>query len=416
MALFTTNLPDYVDGIFQCDICYNPSSGIAGVYHCSCGWDCCRRCSGNKHCDRVNEIKEEADGSGDALLFEGARAGLLDVVEYVLESNVSLDVTNDQGETALEVSCQQQHWDVAHFLVSRGDTARRRTALFWLAARYGGADTMRRLLEGNAAVDQTNDSHATALGVAATHGHAGVVTVLLDAQADVQHVDGEGLTALRLAARKGHVEVARLLLQLPQKRNPISLITAAEGGDIEEVIRLLQAKAEVNHATGEDGSAPLHVACRQNRLEVTTVLVGAGAALDQTNNSGCTPLYTAAVNGHAEVLQLLVSAQASVDLADDDGCTPLWAACLGGHVEIARLLVGAGAALHLARDNGCAPLFVAAEGGHSEVVRLLVSAQADVNQSRKSGTTPLHIASCHGHVEAAQVLVSAQANVDLADD
>lgn len=57
----------------------------------------------------VADTKEEADGSGDALLFEGARAGLLDVVEYVLESNVSLDVTNDQGETA-GTECGTSPW------------------------------------------------------------------------------------------------------------------------------------------------------------------------------------------------------------------------------------------------------------------------------------------------------------------
>jgi ankyrin repeat protein len=83
------------------------------------------------------------------------------------------------------------------------------------AAERGHVDTVRVLLENNAAVNAppAADGGRTALQAAAEGGHIDTVRVLLQNNAAVNAPpagDG-GRTALQAAAERGHVELSKLL-------------------------------------------------------------------------------------------------------------------------------------------------------------------------------------------------------------
>ena len=66
----------------------------------------------------------------------------------------------------------------------------------------------------------------------------------------------------------------------------------------------------------------------------------AGANKDQgTTDDGTTPLLIAAQNGHLEVVRFLVESGAKKDQCTiDDGSTPLRVAAQKGHLEVVRFL------------------------------------------------------------------------------
>ena len=98
----------------------------------------------------------------------------------------------------------------------------------------------------------------------------------------------------------------------------------------------------------EDANAmtPLCAASRNGSLKcVSSLLIEAGANKDQgTTDDGSTPLFIAAQKGHLEVVRFLVESGANKDQGTtDDGATPLFIAAQKGHLEVVRFLVESGA-------------------------------------------------------------------------
>ena len=76
--------------------------------------------------------------------------------------------------------------------------------------------------------------------------------------------------------------------------------------NLDKVRIALNLKAEVNAKDG-NGQTPLHVAARNNSLEVAELLISSGAEVNAKDNRGETPLHLAAWNGHQKMKELLQS-------------------------------------------------------------------------------------------------------------
>ena len=76
---------------------------------------------------------------------------------------------------------------------------------------------------------------------------------------------------------------------------------------------LLAGGADVNQQIGRSarGVTPLHCVCHKGHTEGVTVLLAAGANVNQASD-GCTPLYIACQRGHADVVTKLIAANADV--------------------------------------------------------------------------------------------------------
>ena len=106
--------------------------------------------------------------------------------------------------------------------------------------------------------------------------------------------------------------------------------------------RLLAAGADPNACVaGQKPSeevvltTPLRMAARYGHLEVSRLLVDAGADPSRANSDGATPLMVAAQNGHPEVLRLLLGRGAAVDAAHPASiCTAFHFACFDNQVSV----------------------------------------------------------------------------------
>ncbi|XP_028969164.1 ankyrin repeat domain-containing protein 50 [Galendromus occidentalis] len=198
------------------------------------------------------------------------------------------------------------------------------------------------------------------------------------------------------------------------------LHTAANDGDLNLVVRLLEIGAEIERSD-RNGQTALNLAARQGFTQIVEVLLKSGAAVDHADLDGWTPLRSSAWAGHAAVVDTLLEYKAQVDLADADGRTALRAASWGGHDEIVLKLLKAGADVNAKDAEGRTALIAAAYMGHSAIVGHLLDNGADINHADKDGRTALSVAALcvpasQGHHSAVvSLLLERGAEVDHRD-
>lgn len=154
---------------------------------------------------------------------------------------------------------------------------------------------------------------------------------------------------------------------------------AAMDGDAAAVRALLKDAADVNAAQG-DGMSALHWAAMQGNLEITNLLLYAGANVKATTRIGSyTPLFLAARQGHAEVIKALLAADADPSSASSNGTTPLMVAAASGNVDAVRLLLDRGVDVNAAEPvRGNTAVMFAAANNRPAVITLLASRGADL--------------------------------------
>jgi len=113
---------------------------------------------------------------------------------------------------------------------------------------------------------------------------------------------------------------------------PAPVAEAAMKRDTEAVRALLKNGEDVNAAQG-DGMTALHWAARNGDLELTQMLLYAGANVKATTRlGGYTPLLMAADQGHANVIATLVATPLALLIGAAGGGAPGYALAFGAVV------------------------------------------------------------------------------------
>lgn len=201
---------------------------------------------------------------------------------------------------------------------------------------------------------------------------------------------------------------------LEQKKEELNfkLLLAADAGDQQEVLRLLNLGAEVN-TRDADGVTLLMFASEQGHLNVVKTLVINGADINLKPKNGIGAFTSAVRARRFEIVEYLWEKGANVDEADNDLLTPLLHAIVFTDVPMTRLLLDLKAGLEKTDYLGYNALRLAATMNHKDIVSLLIEAGADVNSADPKGFTPLMLAVQHGLDTIVQILLENNASLDL---
>lgn len=317
----------------------------------------------------------------------------------------------------LHLAIENKDVDMVQLLLERGadplrpDQARESPLI--LAARGGSADIVRALLEHGAEPDAREPNFdQTPLMVAVRAGATDVVQVLLSHDVDVN-----------AQSKPGAVPDFRL----PSSNAGSKGVGIVRGGWPE--------RGERSPVGG--AKTPLLYATRAGNLELTQLLLAAGADIEQADANGITPLLNAVLNATVETLErpaaqhlavahYLIGQGANVNAADWYGETPLRAAVdlrnldvngadknngidRGAALELITALLEKGAEpnartkekqpehrfitrigdLSWVDFTGQTAFLRAALAGDVTVMRLLLEHGADPNIATYAGTTPL---------------------------
>jgi ankyrin repeat protein len=163
---------------------------------------------------------------------------------------------------------------------------------------------------------------------------------------------------------------------------------------------LVQQNADVN-APQADGTTALDWAVEADDLELTDLLIRAGAHVSAANQAGATPLLLATINGNATLIERLIAGGADPNAPlTKSADTALMMASRTGKIEALKVLLDHGAQVNVKETwGGTTPLMWAISERHSDVAKLLIDHGADVNAKSNfvpsasgrgfEGTTPV---------------------------
>nr|XP_049577578.1 uncharacterized protein ank2a isoform X27 [Syngnathus scovelli] len=355
--------------------------------------------------------------------LRAARAGNIDKVLEFLKNGVDISTSNQNGLNALHLAAKEGHQDLVDELLERGapvdsSTKKGNTALH-IASLAGQKEVVRLLVKRGADVNSQSQNGFTPLYMAAQENHLEVVRYLLENDGNQSIATEDGFTPLAIALQQGHNAVVSLLLEHDTKgkvRLP-ALHIAARKDDTKSAALLLQndhnadvqSKMMVNRTT-ESGFTPLHIAAHYGNVNVSTLLLNRGAAVDFTARNGITPLHVASKRGNTNMVVLLLDRGAQIDAKTRDGLTPLHCAARSGHDSAVELLLEKGAPILARTKNGLSPLHMSAQGDHVECVKLLLQDKAPVDDVTLDYLTALHVAAHCGHYRVTKLLLDKKAN------
>jgi GA-binding protein transcription factor beta len=153
------------------------------------------------------------------------------------------------------------------------------------------------------------------------------------------------------------------------------LLKAAAEGNVDETKALLNRGALFT--ADWLGTSPLHLAARNNHLEVCEILLKAGISRDARTKVDKTSLHMAASEGHINIVETLLEYGSDPDCRDLLGMTPLHWAAQNGHAEVVKILVKHFAQTDPLNKFDLTPADVAAQIDRQDIVDLI---NVDINE------------------------------------
>ena len=398
---------------------------------------------------------------------------ILELVKLLLKAGVDInsslredskDPSAYYGMTALEMAACAGSLDVIKLLLSHG--AEMTDATLSFATRSGITQVVHFLLDAGANINGKAKHGNTALKEAVRAEDVQIVEILLRRGAIVNDpYQGRGMTPLQEACYVGHVDLAKTLLEAGAVVNAgagehdpwndkdinfqgTALQAAAHHGSVELVRVILNVGADPRAPVPHYGRAPLVEAVKRNDALLVTLLLEAGAHVNQSSryDGHKTALQFAMERGNASIIDELLDAGAyfsgptrgseSVDLiaavksrcmtrirslldqgvdinyasAKLGGMTALAAAAGEDNLDLVRYLLSIGA-----DSNDTAAIVCAVEKRASiETIRTLLAARLDVYKciGKKYGGDALQMAIRNKDIVRVTVLLNAGVDVN----
>ncbi|HWB81167.1 MAG TPA: ankyrin repeat domain-containing protein [Nannocystaceae bacterium] len=272
---------------------------------------------------------------GDSALHAAARRGSLELVEMLVRKGARVDAADARGRTPIAVATTREVVAMLrdHSAIARDHTASR-CAFTADGGRYEPA-----ALDDIAPIDQR-----AFVGM----GHGGLAPLRDRLRAQPRLVHAVATTtelAIEASAHTGRRDNVAFLLE---HGAPLSLPSAVVLGDRELVKRLLAAAPDRIHERGAHDFALLwYAVLGGGDLEMTQVLLAAGAEVERQHHLGTTALHFAALHDQPEVAELLLAHGADPNRVGRkfaaQGTTPLQLAIAADATRVADLLRARGA-------------------------------------------------------------------------
>lgn len=180
----------------------------------------------------------------------------------------------------------------------------------------------------------------------------------------------------------------------------------ARAADAAGMARTLKEGAAVN-SRNRLGESALVIVLKQNRVDLATVLVAAGADVNLAAVNGITPLMAAAYGGQTEFVGVLLDKGADVTAVDRLQKNAMTYAAGEGHTAIVKVLLARGVDPNAVYRNDLTALMWAAGYGRVDTMRALLDAGAKPGLKDDRGKTALDIARDNKEAAAVGVLEAA---------
>ncbi len=331
-------------------------------------------------------------GGGRPPLLDAARSGDIAELRALLKQGANVNASDGDGTTALHWASYRDDLDSADLLVRAGANVNATNDLgatpLWTASQNGSGVMVARLLQAGANPNMALLTGETPLMVASRSGGSAVVEQLLDRGADPNARGARGQTALMWAAAQQHPDVVKVLLahgvDIQARSNRESMVQAVTP----------HGYLPYNRDIPFGSQTALLFAARVGDLASATLLVAAGANVNDADAWGISAVTLAAHSGFQAIVEFLLDKGADANAAGP-GFTGLHAAVMRRDERMVAALLKHGADANMplttwtplrrsSRDwnfdpelVGATPFWLAARYREPGIMRLLLKHGAD---------------------------------------
>eukprot|EP00759_Apiculatamorpha_spiralis_P056916 PhF_6_TR8326/c0_g1_i15/m.12988 len=201
---------------------------------------------------------------------------------------------------------------------------------------------------------------------------------------------------------KGHVECFRAMLALKVPPTEDTAISAAEGGNKECLMLVLDADPNLIDVKKYDDHSLAHLVCDNGNAECLEVLLQRKPSLAfEQNMAGRTPLHEACSEGSMACVRLLLNAAKTasprlIHMLDKKKTTAIHLAFNADYTDIVRFLLDS---TPVSNSTEGYMYHVAARTGHVEWLRSRLFINRSMITALDDGETPLQVSVDYGQLE-----------------
>lgn len=133
---------------------------------------------------------------------------------------------------------------------------------------------------------------------------------------------------------------------------------------------LVKSRASADFANHK-GTTALMRASQEGHLDISDILLAAGADVNRKNHEGMNALMLASQRGHGAMVLLLIKSDAMMDEQTAQGSTALMLACKRGHEKCVEVLVAMGAEIFIRDIRSRTACDTATKRGYMELLAIL---------------------------------------------
>ena len=356
---------------------------------------------------------------GVSCLHMAASRALPATIEVLLDRGIDVDEKGPDGRRPLQAAVQAELLENVQTFIARGADIHvvddDGNSVLHDSCKIGSEGICRLLLDEGAKIDGLNKDAQTPLHIAIGAPHPLVARLLLDRGADIGAQDNDGCSVLARAVwnavltRRFAIESSAKLAKLSEadsgegkslaQRNPgedtadylskakelaeseteeLTTMTKRRADHVSLVQFLLQMGADVSIKDVHQ-CTPLNHAAYNADLEISTILIDAGADIRAGEDAGVSPFISAVWSGDIEYVQAILTLT-KYDLNDQSRSsnTPLGEAVCTGDIPMFHFLRSSGASLETKNMTGETALFAALRKENaSELVAFLLNEGSD---------------------------------------
>lgn len=273
---------------------------------------------------------------------------------------------------------------------------------FFVAIECGNVEIMRFLLESNVSTEVVDSRARTPLHLAVSLGNKEIIQTLLDARADINACDVDDKTPFYRAVSIENKEIVQFLadakadINMPNSCLKSPLLLAAQRGNKEIVKFLLERKMD-DEIFDSDINTSLHVAIFHGHKEIPQLLLEAQANIETLDSANRTPLCAALLFGQDEIVKVLLEAKANVNVFMKIGSTLylceeytlLYFTLMKNDMKTAKLLLDFRANINEYNSSQETPLRHAIMAENRTVLKFLIDHEAWIHANDKNGRSVL---------------------------
>ncbi|KAG5751994.1 hypothetical protein H9Q70_005388 [Fusarium xylarioides] len=282
-------------------------------------------------CRTLNLVLDYVPPTPKRFLFV-CSSGSVPLVRRMVQQGMSVDGSDEEEDSPLQVACYYLNFEVVRLLLQRGANVRSRssqpgdpiTLALWACAL-----PLQQQMEQRGTRHQKY--HAESVDYRATQRCSNIVRILLEYGATA---DGgtHGLESpLQLASFIGNFEISKLLITHGARADKITgnfktpLFSALQGNNTDIISLILEKGVDVNYVHPIHGSA-LHLACQYNDESLVLQLLQHGASPALKDANGVTALtlaleFAASRGGYGafqNIPRLICRHSTTLDITDSD--------------------------------------------------------------------------------------------------